>query len=65
MIDNYHTLIVLETDNISKFPLRYLAISICDWARYETWLAPALISARQLKLPAITRLTRPSADATL
>jgi hypothetical protein len=51
MIDKCYPVIVLETDNISKFSLLYLAPSIFDWSRYETWLAPVLFSVRQLKLP--------------
>lgn len=56
MIDKCYTLIVLETDNISKFPLIHLAVTTSDWSRYETWLAPLLFSVRQSKLPVIPRL---------
>lgn len=57
MIDKYYTLIVLGTDNISKFPLLYFAVSISDWTRCETWLAPVMFSVHQFKVPVIPRLT--------
>ena len=58
MIDKYYTLIVLETDTSPSFLcFSYSAVSISDWTRCETWLAPVMFSVRQFKLPVITRLT--------
>jgi hypothetical protein len=57
MIDQYYTLIVLETDTSPSFSFSYSAVSISYWTRCETWLAPAMFSVRQFKLPVIPRLT--------